>query len=205
MSRQKKSLKHNFSFINWGEATKQWFKGVKKQYTTLFPKVSKQTHILAGIKVKLTDTNKLSSSLGSHSDSSGCDLDSDYGGNNNDNGSDNKDDGDNKDSQPQAGNDKDGQLQASDNEDSQFQAGDEDGQPQVEGDDKLDGVQPQPGQGDDSASNGKVQDEGGNTEEELDYEMLETHSTSKHAVNWTQSSLKYLGSQSQRERTSQVY
>ena len=156
-------------------------------------------HILAGIKVKSTDTNKSSSSLGSDSDSSGHDLDNDYGGNDNGNGSNDEDDGDNKDGQPQAGNDEDGQPWASDDKDSQLQAGDADGQPQVEGDDELDGVQPQPGQGDDSASNGKVQDEGGDTEEELNYEMSETCSTSKHGSESDSGLTEVPGELSERE------
>ena len=55
-----------------------WFKGVKRQYVTLFLDVSKEAHILAGIKVKPTDTVSLSSD--SDSDSSDHDLDSDYEG-----------------------------------------------------------------------------------------------------------------------------
>lgn len=74
----KKSLKHDFSFANWGEATERWLKGVRKRYTILFPDISKQARILAGIKVKQTDTDSSSSVL--TSDSSGRDLDSDYEG-----------------------------------------------------------------------------------------------------------------------------
>ena len=59
----KKSLKHDFSFTNWGEATERWLKGVRKQYTTLFLEVSKQARILAGVKVKPTDSS--TESLGS--------------------------------------------------------------------------------------------------------------------------------------------
>lgn len=75
-TKPKKSLKHDFSFSNWGETTERWLKGVKKRYTTLFPEVSKQARILAGIKVK---PNSESSSR-YDSDSSGRDLDSNYGG-----------------------------------------------------------------------------------------------------------------------------
>lgn len=76
----KKSLKYDFSFTNWGEATDRWLKGVKKRNTTLFPEVSKQARILAGIKVKPTDTGTESLSSESGSDSSGRDLDSNYDG-----------------------------------------------------------------------------------------------------------------------------
>ena len=73
----KKSVKYDFSYANSGEATERWLKGVKKRYTTLFPDVSKQARILAGIKVK-AGTESLSSET--DSDSSGRDLDSDYEG-----------------------------------------------------------------------------------------------------------------------------
>jgi len=45
MTKPKKSLKHDFSFVNWGEDTERWFKEVKKRVTTLFPDVSKQASI----------------------------------------------------------------------------------------------------------------------------------------------------------------
>ena len=77
-TKPKKSLKHDFSFVNWGEATEQWSKEVKKWYTALFLEVSKQARILAGIKVKATDTGTEGSESGT--DSSGRDLDSDYEG-----------------------------------------------------------------------------------------------------------------------------
>ena len=76
----KKSLKYDFSFANWGEATERWLKGVKKRYATLFPDVSKQARSLAGIKVKGTGTGTESESSESGADSSGRDLDSDYEG-----------------------------------------------------------------------------------------------------------------------------
>ena len=79
----KKPLKFDFSFTNWGEATERWLKGVKKRYSTLFPDVSKQAHILAGIKVKATEADSESSSSESGSDSSGRDLDSEYEGHGN--------------------------------------------------------------------------------------------------------------------------
>lgn len=76
----KKSLKYDFSFANWGEATERWLKGVKKRYATLFPDVSKQARVLAGIKVKGSGTSTESESSESGADSSGRDLDSDYEG-----------------------------------------------------------------------------------------------------------------------------
>ena len=80
MAKQKKSLKYDFSFANWGETTERWLKGVKKQYTTLFPEVSKQARILAGFKIKSAQADIKSSSSGSDTDSSGRDIDSDYEG-----------------------------------------------------------------------------------------------------------------------------
>jgi hypothetical protein len=76
----KKSLKYDFSCANWGEATDRWLKGVKKRYATLFPDISKQARILAGIKVKGTGSGTESLSSESGPDSSGRDLDSDYEG-----------------------------------------------------------------------------------------------------------------------------
>lgn len=76
----KKSLKYDFSCTNWGEATERWLKGVKKRYNTLFPDISKQARVLAGIKGKGIGSDTESSSSESGSDSSGRDLDSDYEG-----------------------------------------------------------------------------------------------------------------------------
>ena len=80
MAKSKKSLKYDFSFANWGDAMEQWLKGVKKHYSVLFPDVSKQAHVLAGVKVKPTEADDESSSSESGSDSSGRDLNSNYEG-----------------------------------------------------------------------------------------------------------------------------
>jgi hypothetical protein len=90
----KKPLKFDFSFTNWGEATERWLKGVKKRYSTLFPDVSKQARILAGIKVKATEADSESSSSESGSDSSGRDLDSEYEGHGNGRDNDHQNDAD---------------------------------------------------------------------------------------------------------------
>ena len=55
-------------------------KGVKKRSTSLFPDISKQASILAGIKVKSMGSGAESLSSESGLDSSGRDLDSDYEG-----------------------------------------------------------------------------------------------------------------------------
>lgn len=153
LTKIKKSLKHDFSFVNWGEATKQWFKGVKKQYTTLFLEVSKQACILAGIKVKLTDI--LSSSLGSDSDSSGCNLDSNYEGL-----------GDGRNDFQNNSNDNIDKQTGKDGGNQQDGSSDEDGGQPWEGDDK-DGGQPwegddegggQPCDGDDEGGGQQVED-----------------------------------------------
>ena len=57
MAKSKKSLKYDFSFANWGDATERWLKGVKKHYSVLFPDVSKQACVLAGVKVKPTEAD----------------------------------------------------------------------------------------------------------------------------------------------------
>jgi hypothetical protein len=76
----KKTLKYDFSYTNWGETTGRWLKGIKKRYADLFPEVSKQARILAGIKFKPTNADaELSSESYSGSDS-GRDLDSDHEG-----------------------------------------------------------------------------------------------------------------------------
>ena len=80
MAKQKKSLKYDFSFANWGETTKWWLKGVKKWYTALFLEVSKQACILAGIKIRSTQAHIESLSSGCDADSSGCNIDNDYEG-----------------------------------------------------------------------------------------------------------------------------
>ena len=77
----KKSLKYDFSHTNWGEATGQWEKGVKVQCLKLFPEISKQAHIMVGIKVKLDAETELS--ISESGSDSGRDLDSDYGSDDN--------------------------------------------------------------------------------------------------------------------------
>lgn len=80
MAKPKKSLRHDFSSLNWGGATDRWLKGVKKRSKNLFPEISKQARTLAGIKIKPTAGDTESSSSESDSDSSGRDLDSNHEG-----------------------------------------------------------------------------------------------------------------------------
>jgi hypothetical protein len=129
-TKQKKSLQHDFSFANWGEATERWLKGVKKRYMSLFPDVSNQARILAGVKVKPKDTGTASS--GSESDSSGRDLDSNYE-DLGDNHGNNEDDHAN----PQAteSDNKAGHREADDEDHAGAQADDEDDGPEAEDED----------------------------------------------------------------------
>ena len=191
----KKSLKHNFSFANWGEATERWLKGVRKRYTTLFLEVSKQARILAGVKVKPTDSG--TESLGSVSglDSSGRDLDSDYeglgnlnhrlknnldgnrdgmgAGNHQESGSDKDDDGNDHD------NDGHGNQQSGNEAGYQQEANDEDGG--VEGSNDEDGGV----KGSDDAKQGKVAGDD-------DYEMLEDHNSKTREPGPTEPELSAL-------------
>lgn len=77
----KKSLKYDFSHTNWGEATGRWLKGVKARCPKLFPEISKQARIMAGIKVKPDAETELS--ISESGSDSGRDLDSDYGSDDN--------------------------------------------------------------------------------------------------------------------------
>jgi hypothetical protein len=103
----------------------------------LFPEVSKQAHILAGIKVK--PTNSESSSSRSDSDSSGRDLDSDYEGLGNEDHQNNGDgngwtrNGMDAGNQQDSSDDEVGGQQVGDNDGQQSDNEDGDGQQEVEG------------------------------------------------------------------------
>jgi hypothetical protein len=179
----KKSLKYDFSHTNWREATGRWLKGVKARCPKLFPEISKQARIMAGIKVK-PDAETESSIFESGSDS-GRDLDSDYGNTGSD---DNNQDNAGSDADMDAGNhqgiisgynelEDNGGANEADNEREDDDGGDghnkiegsDDEGPRVEGSGHNDGVQPEDviqvdGGFDGSASRDEVGDD--------DYEMI---------------------------------
>lgn len=189
----KKSLKYDFSFTNWGEATDRWLKGVKKRNANLFPDVSKQARIMAGIKVKPFDDGTESLSSESGSDSSGRDLDSDYEGlgKGTDDNHQNEADGNgwNGDHDGNLNTDS-GNLRASGDDEDGGQGNDGDGSRQVEGDNdsEADNEQEDDEEGGDGSGNEAAEDDedggeglGNEAAEDVDYEMLEPEVRSEHS------------------------